>query len=136
LSVPQYQKLRNACKLEELYLYPTRKTACEHIANVLINRSTTFIQEVVGIRMQIDLALHPEECQILKTRGLGLRWRRKQASGFTQGNSGWGYMQHFLRAPHIQREQDAIEDFLRQKGRLTEPPPDWTDRDAYTDAPC
>jgi len=128
---PDYVVLRNACKPDALHVHPTRKAACQHAANVLATRSTDVLQEMIGIRMLMDLASDEPECQRLKARGTRQRWRMQHLAK-TDNDS---YMHYFLGDTSIRREQDAMERFLRQQGKPSEPPPDWTGG-GYTDAPC
>jgi len=132
---PEYQRLRNACKPEELHLYPARKAICQHAAHVMVQRSTDVIQELLGFRILLDLRPAAYECQRLKTTASRLRWRLHRASELGQGGFDVGYIQHFLQDASIRREQDAIESFLRQKNQPTEPPADWNDP-FYADIPC
>jgi len=135
LSWPEYLRLRNACKPEELHLYPTRKPACQHVGHVMVQRSTDVLQELLGTRMLLDLSPTAHECQRLKINGSRLRWRMQRAGEWHAQDRDMGYIQHFLQDGSIQREQDAIESYLRKKKQPTEPPTDWIDP-FYADLPC
>jgi len=137
--LPEYLRLRNACKPEALHLDPARKTVCQHAAHVMVQHSTDALQELLGTRMLLDLRPATPECQRLKTNGSRLRWRVQRAAQMWQEAAntavGYGYLLHYLQDARLQREQDAIESLLRQKNQPTEPPADWNDPfDA--DLPC
>jgi len=134
---PHYNKLFTACKPDALHAHPAHLAPCHRAAWVLGSRATTVHETILGLRMQMHLATSAQECQSLRAKSMQLRWLSRTWGEQWQHAGIQGLLRYAVRmftSAGLDREQDAMRAFLRERGAPAEPPPGWSD--GHSTNPC
>lgn len=117
-----------ACRGDALRASPTRPADCRHVAGLLVDRSTTLADRLVGLDIQRALAAGAgERAQVDALRRRldwqAMEWGRVSAA---QPDGGIAQFVRLLSDPAVTGEQQLMERVLREAGVPLEPPPGWS----------
>lgn len=123
-ALPGYKTLLDACKPEKLGDAPTREADCRHVAHLLVERSSTVLDQGVGLAVERWLARTPAERAAAQARRRQLDWLMHEAAPLSMQDSGAAFVR-LLADPSIHSEQQLLERLLKDAGRPLQPPAGW-----------
>lgn len=123
-ALPGYKTLLDACKLETLGESPEREADCLHVAHLLTERSSTVLDQTVGLAIQRRLARTPAERAAAQARRRQLDWMMHTSAPLSMKDDGAPFVR-LLADPSIHSEQQMLERLLKEAGRPLQPPPGW-----------
>lgn len=123
-ALPGYRTLLDACKPEALAQAPTRESDCRHVAHVLVERSSSLLDQGIGLGMQRRLARTPAERAAAQARRRQLDWLMHESAPLGMQSGGTPFVR-LLADPSIHSEQQLMERLLKDAGRPLQPPPGW-----------
>lgn len=123
-ALPGYRTLLDACKPEALAEAPTREADCRHVAHVLVERSSTLLDQGIGLGMQRRLARTPDERAAAQARRRQLDWLVHESAPLGMQDGATRFVR-LLADPSIHNEQQLMERLLKDAGRPLHPPPGW-----------
>lgn len=125
--LPDYQPLLRACA------GPARGTAgradaCRHVADLLLARPQTMLDERIGLSLARSLAIGDAEIAALDARRRGVDWRREQMAALAMRDDGPGGPAAFARLladTSVTSEDSMARRMLGEAGLAAEPPASW-----------
>jgi hypothetical protein len=123
-ALPGYKTLLDACKPEKLGDAPTREADCRHIAHLLVERSSSLLDQGVGLAVQRWLARTPAERAAVQARRRQLDWLMHASAPLSMQDGGARFVR-LLSDPSIHSEQQLLERMLKDAGRPLQPPAGW-----------
>lgn len=125
LLLPDYRDVLGACSGRQLGA-PGRAVACGHMAQLLLARPQTVLDERIGLSMAREQAGSAAEASALDARRRGVDWRQEQLAELAMRDAGEGTaFARLLADPAIDTEDALGRRLLSAAGVALEPPPDW-----------
>ena len=123
--LPDYREVLGACVGRELRL-PGRAAACGHMAELLLARPQTVLDERIGLSMAREQARSASEVAALDARRRGVDWRQEQLAELAQREDGDdAAFARLLLDPSIDTEDALARRLLSAAGMAVEPPASW-----------
>ena len=123
-ALPGYKTLLDACRPETLGDAPTREADCRHVAHLLVERSSTVLDQGVGLAVQRRLARTPAGRAEALARRRQLDWLMRESAPLAMQDGGAPFVR-LLADPSIHSEQQLLERLLKEAGRPLAPPAGW-----------
>lgn len=125
LLTPDYREVMEACGGRELRR-AGRAEACGHMAQLLLARPQTVLDERIGLSMARAQARSAAEAAALDARRRGVDWRQEQLVELAmEGAADGAAFARLLADPAIDGEDAMARRQLAAAGVAVEPPPGW-----------
>lgn len=119
---PNYMALTRTCKAELLSDDVQRLADCRHVAGLLTARSSTVLDQAVGLALWRQLAQTEDERAWALEQRRHFDWRMDQSGRHMPDMAQW---MRLLFDPSVANEQQMHERILLQAGIPAEPPAGW-----------
>ena len=125
LLLPDYRDVLAACTGRELRA-PGRAAACGHMAELLLARPQTVLDERIGLSMAREQAGSAAEAAALDARRRGVDWRQEQLGELAMREDGDATaFASLLADPSVDTEDAVGRRLLSAAGIAPEPPASW-----------
>jgi hypothetical protein len=124
---PALDGLVAACRGTALRATPARAADCRHVANLLVDRSDSVLERMVGLTLLRELATGSGERSTIDGQRRILDWQMLQWGRIARQQPRDGAEQ-FVRLLHdgsIRTEQQLVQQVLQEAGVPLEPPAGW-----------
>lgn len=124
---PALDGLVAACRGTGLRAAPTRAADCRHVANLLVDRSDSVLERMVGVTLLRELATGSGERSAIDGQRRTLDWQMLQWGRISrqQPRDGAEQFVRLLRDDSIQNELQLMQRVLEEAGVPLEPPAGW-----------
>lgn len=119
---PNYLTLTRTCKAELLSADAQRLADCRHVAGLLTARSTTMLDQGVGLALWRQLAQTEDERAWALEQRRHFDWRMHQSSLHMPDTAVW---MRLLFDPSVENEPQMLDRILQQAGIPAAPPAGW-----------
>ena len=128
LLVPDYREVLAACTGRQLGA-PGRAAACGHMAELLLSRPQTLLDERIGLSMARALTRSAAERAPLDARRRGVDWRQEQVAALAMGEGGASAAAdahaRSLADASVDTEEALVRRILSEAGVALEPAAGW-----------